>query len=73
MRLLVQAETWPSMTAARVPTEEEFAHVQGWALAAGLVMEARAYEDVIDGSYLPEMMDDDMDDDMDDMSEEDEE
>ena len=66
MRALIAAETWPSMTAARVPTEEEFAHVQGWALNAGLVMEARAYEDVIDGSYLPEMMDDDM-------SEEDEE
>ena len=31
-------------------------------------MEARAYEDVIDGSFLPEMMDDDMDD----MSDEDE-
>ena len=73
MQALGAADIWPHMTAARVPTEEEFAHVQGWALNAGLVMEARAYEDVIDGSYLPEMMDDDMDDDMDDMSEEDEE
>ena len=69
IRLLIQAETWPSMTTARVPTAEEFAHAQDWALEAGLVLEARAYEDVIDGSYLPEMMDDDMDD----MSEEDEE
>ena len=75
MRAIGAADIWPSMTAARVPTAEEFAHAQGWALDAGLVMEARAYEDVIDGSYLPEMMDDemDMDDDMDDMSEDDEE
>ena len=57
------------MVTARVPTAEEFAHAQDWALGVGLVMEARAYEDVIDGSYLPEMMDDDMDD----MSEDDEE
>ena len=68
MRLLVEAETWPNMTAARVPTAEEFAHVESWALAAGLVTEVRTYEDVIDGSYLPEMMEGDMDD----MSEEDE-
>ena len=60
IRLLIQAETWPSMTAARVPTEEEFAHAQDWALNAGLVTEARAYEDVIDGSFLPEMMDEEM-------------
>ena len=73
---LFEAGLWPSsMTTARVPTEEEFAQVQDWALAAGLVTEVRAYEDVVDGSFLPEMMDDemDMDDDMDDMSEEDEE
>ena len=68
--VLQAAEIWPSLTAARVPSEEEFAHAQDWALGVGLVMEARAYEDVIDGSFLPEMMDDDMDDDM---SEEDEE
>ena len=70
LRLLRAAGIWPILTEARVPTAEEFAHAQGWALDAGLVMEARAYEDVIDGSFLPEMMDDDMDDDM---SEEDEE
>lgn len=52
MRLLVEAETWPSMTAARVPTVEEFTHAQDWALAVGLVSEALAYENVIDGSYL---------------------
>ena len=70
MRVMLEAEIWPSVTPARVPTAEEFAHAQDWALGVGLVMEARAYEDVIDGSFLPEMMDDDMDDDM---SEEDEE
>ena len=67
--VLRAAEIWPTLTSARVPTEEEFAHAQDWALDVGLVMEARAYEDVIDSSYLPEMMDDDMDD----MSEDDEE
>ena len=58
-----------------MPTEEEFTHARDWALAAGVIMNELAYEDVIDGSYLPEMMDDemDMDDDMEDMSEEDEE
>ena len=54
------AGIWLNLSTARVPSEEEFAHAQDWALAAGLVMEARANEDVIDGSYLPEMMDDDM-------------
>ena len=59
MIALAEVDTWPNMTAARVPTEEEFAHAQGWALAAGLVSEARAYDEVIDGSYLPEAMADD--------------
>ena len=54
------AGIWLNLSTARVPSEEEFTHAQDWALAAGLVMEAQAYEDVIDGSYLPEMMDDDM-------------
>ena len=57
---------WIHLSTAAVPTAEEFAHAQDWALDVGLVMEARAYEDVVDGSYLPEMM-------ADDMSEEDEE
>ena len=56
MMALGEAEIWPSMTAARVPTVEEFTHAQDWALAVGLVSEALAYENVIDGSYLPEMM-----------------
>ena len=60
---------WIHLSTAAVPSAEEFSHAQDWALAAGVVMEARAYEDVVDGSYLPEMMADDMDD----MSDEDEE
>jgi ABC-type nitrate/sulfonate/bicarbonate transport system substrate-binding protein len=36
------ADIWPIMTTARVPTAEEFAQVQDWALAVGLVTEARA-------------------------------
>ena len=66
-------ETLPIFNRASVTSEASFAHIQDWALDVGLVMEARAYEDVIDGSFLPEMMEDemDMDDDMGDMSEED--
>ena len=60
---------WIHLSTAAVPTAEEFAHARDWALAAGVIMNELAYEDVIDGSYLPEMMEDDMDD----MSEEDEE
>ena len=59
LNLLRAAGIWPALTEARVPTAEEYAHAQEWALAAGLVSEARAYEDVVDGSYLPEMMSDD--------------
>ena len=59
---VIEARVWVNITTASVPTEEEFTHAQDWALAAGLVSELRAYEDVIDGSYLPEMMGDDMDD-----------
>ena len=54
--LLLNTPLWPALDEARVPTEAEFAHAQDWALAAGLVSEARAYEDVVDGSYLPEAM-----------------
>ena len=50
---------WIHLSTAAVPSEAEFAHVQDWALAAGLVSEARAYEDVVDGSFLPEAMADD--------------
>ena len=57
---------WIHLSTAAVPTAEEFAHAQAWALAAGVIMGEHAYEDVVDGSYLPEMM-------ADDMSEEDEE
>ena len=54
--LLLNTPVWLALETARVPTAEEFAFVQDWALAAGLVSEARAYEDVVDGSYLPETM-----------------
>lgn len=63
----------PTFFPASVPSEEDFAAVQDWALGIGLLEEALLYEDVVDGSFLPEMMDDDMDDMEDDMSEEDEE
>ena len=66
---VMEGRVWAHFSTARVPTEEEFSHAQDWALAAGVIMVEHAYEDVIDGSYLPEMMADDMDDDM---SEEDE-
>ena len=72
---VIEGRVWPHLSTARVPTEEEFTHARDWALAAGVIMNELAYEDVIDSSYLPEMMDDevDMDDDMDDSSDEDEE
>ena len=54
--LLLHTPIWTAPTAARVPSEAEFAVIQDWALAAGLVSEARAYEDVVDGSFLPEAM-----------------
>ena len=51
----------PTFFPASVPSEENFAAVQDWALGIGLLEEALAYEDVIDGSFLPEVMaEDDM-------------
>ena len=47
----------PTLAEARVPSEAEFARILEWALENGLLDEAQAYESVIDGSYLPEMMD----------------
>ena len=47
----------PTLAEARVPSEAEFARILEWALENGLLGEAQAYENVIDGSYLPEMMD----------------
>ena len=47
----------PSLSVASVPSMEDYATVHGWALGNGLLSEAQAYEDVVDGSYLPEMMD----------------
>ena len=69
---VMEGRVWAHLSTARVPTEEEFTHARDWALGAGVIMNELAYEDVIDGSYLPEMMADDMDDDMDDMSEDEE-
>ena len=54
--LIANTPIWPALETARVPTAEEFAFVQDWALAAGLVSAARAYEDVVDDRYLPEAM-----------------
>ena len=44
----------PVYAAARVPSEENFATIQDWALAKGVLAEAQTYADVVDGSYLPE-------------------
>ena len=69
---VMEGRIWPNISPARVPTAEEYAHAHDWALAAGVISAAIAFEDVIDGSYLPEMMaddGDDMADDGDDMAE----
>ena len=71
-RIIGATMIWPSMTTARVPTEAEFDSVHEWALRVGLLSEAQAYEDVVDGSYLPEAMDEEMADDGDDMADGDE-
>ena len=46
----------PAFEAAGVPSEEEVADAVEWALAVGLIGEAQAYEEIVDGSFLPEMM-----------------
>ena len=46
----------PILAEAQVPSDAEFALILDWALDNGLLSEAQAYEDVVDGSYLPEMM-----------------
>ncbi|MCY4106406.1 MAG: MetQ/NlpA family ABC transporter substrate-binding protein [Chloroflexi bacterium] len=50
--------TLPTFTVASVPSESDFASVHDWALEKGILQEAQAYEVVVDGSFLPEMMDD---------------
>ncbi len=45
----------PTLSRARVPSEAEFSAVHDWALNAGLLSEAQAYADVVDGQYLPEV------------------
>ena len=46
----------PAFESAGVPSEEEVADAVEWALGVGLIGEAQAYEEVVDGSFLPEMM-----------------
>ena len=43
----------PRVSRAGVPDEAQVAAVQEWALNAGLIAEASAYEELVDGSYLP--------------------
>ncbi len=47
----------PKFLPASVPSEDEFASVHDWALEVGVIEEAQAYEDVVDGAYLPEVSD----------------
>ena len=50
---LLMIQSSPVFEAAGVPSEADIADAQDWALAAGLIQEARAYEEVVDGSFLP--------------------
>ena len=43
----------PRFTQARVPSEAEYQDAQEWALGAGIVAAALAYDDMVDGSYPP--------------------
>ena len=45
----------PKFHAASVPSEAEYDAVHDWALTNGIIDEAQAYEDVVDGAYLPEI------------------
>ena len=49
------AVTIPKFYAASVPSEAEYDSVHDWALANGIIGAAQAYEDVVDGTYLPEI------------------
>ena len=59
----------PILTRARVPSEAEYSSVHDWALGAGLLAEAQSYADVVDGQFLPEVMEEEMAE-TDDMAEE---
>ena len=50
----------PVLTRARVPSGSEYAAVHDWALGRGVLTEAQAYADVVDGQFLPEVMMEDM-------------
>lgn len=42
----------PTFAAPRVPTQEEIALVQDWMLEVGMIDEAVAYEDLVDGRFM---------------------
>ena len=46
----------PTFTTASVPSEADFVLIHEWMLAKGHISEALAYEDVVDGSFLPAAM-----------------
>lgn len=46
--------TVPQFSPGRVPTEEEFMLVADWMLERELIAEPVPYEDIVDGSFLPE-------------------
>ena len=50
---LLMIQSSPAFEAAGVPSEADIADAQEWALGAGLIGEVRAYEDIVDGSFLP--------------------
>lgn len=47
--------TVPQFVTARVPSEEETAAVVDWMVERGYLEEAIAYEELVDGSFLPEV------------------
>ena len=59
---VMEGRVWAHFSLGRVPTEEEFSHARDWALGAGVIKDELAYEDVIDGSFLPEMVEEGMGD-----------
>ena len=52
--------TVPRFARARVMSAEQYAVVHDWALAAGVISAAQAYDAVVDGSLLPEVSADEL-------------
>ena len=50
----------PTFAPASVPSEENVAHIQEWAIGAGLLERTFSYEELVDGSFLMDDMADDM-------------